>query len=136
LFYKQFINETARLANIVPAIFRKALRDIKFKDYTIPAGWAVMVCPPAVHLNPEMYKDPLVFNPSRWEGSKVTNASKHFMAFGGGMRFCVGTDFTKLQMAAFLHSLVTKYRFDIIISLKSLFFQLCKNTKADFDSGS
>jgi cytochrome P450 len=27
----QFINETARLANIVPAIFRKALRDIKFK---------------------------------------------------------------------------------------------------------
>jgi len=52
------------------------------------------------------------------------------------MRFCVGTDFTKLQMAAFLHSLVTKYRFDIIISLKSLFFQLCKNTKADFDSGS
>ncbi|AEE28920.1 cytochrome P450, family 87, subfamily A, polypeptide 2 [Arabidopsis thaliana] len=110
----QFINETARLANIVPAIFRKALRDIKFKDYTIPAGWAVMVCPPAVHLNPEMYKDPLVFNPSRWEGSKVTNASKHFMAFGGGMRFCVGTDFTKLQMAAFLHSLVTKYRWEEI----------------------
>ncbi|XP_019057664.1 PREDICTED: cytochrome P450 87A3 isoform X2 [Tarenaya hassleriana] len=27
----QFINETARLANIVPAIFRKALRDIQFK---------------------------------------------------------------------------------------------------------
>lgn len=27
----QFINETARLANIVPAIFRKALRDIQYK---------------------------------------------------------------------------------------------------------
>lgn len=37
-------------------------------------------------------------------------ASKNFMAFGGGMRFCVGTDFTKLQMAVFLHCLVTKYR--------------------------
>ena len=23
-------------------------------------------------------------------------ASKNFMAFGGGMRFCVGTDFTKV----------------------------------------
>lgn len=27
----QFINETVRLANIVPGIFRKALRDIQFK---------------------------------------------------------------------------------------------------------
>ncbi|MFQ6625007.1 hypothetical protein Gotur_003800 [Gossypium turneri] len=31
------------------------------------------------------------------------------MAFGGGLRFCVGTDFTKVQMAVFLHCLVTKY---------------------------
>ncbi|KAF3496799.1 hypothetical protein DY000_02057794 [Brassica cretica] len=73
-----------------------------------------MVCPPAVHLNPDKYEDPLVFNPSRWEESKSNNASKHFMAFGGGMRFCVGTDFTKLQMAVFLHSLVTKYRWEEI----------------------
>ncbi|XP_023005395.1 cytochrome P450 87A3-like isoform X2 [Cucurbita maxima] len=66
-FTFQFINETVRLANIVPGIFRKALRDIQFKGYTIPAGWSVMVCPPAVHLNPEKYVDPLAFNPWRWE---------------------------------------------------------------------
>jgi len=35
--------------------------------YTIPKGWAVMVCPPAVHLNPAKYQDPLSFNPRRWE---------------------------------------------------------------------
>ncbi|KAK5777641.1 cytochrome P450 87A3-like [Gossypium arboreum] len=106
----QFINETVRLANIVPGIFRKTLREIQFKGYTIPAGWAVMVCPPAVHLNPAKYQNPLTFNPSRWEGTEINGASKNFMAFGGGMRFCVGTDFTKVQMAVFLHCLVTKYR--------------------------
>jgi hypothetical protein len=26
-----------------------------------------MVCPPAVHLNPAKYEDPLTFNPWRWE---------------------------------------------------------------------
>ncbi|MBA0609600.1 hypothetical protein Godav_021624 [Gossypium davidsonii] len=31
------------------------------------------------------------------------------MAFNGGMRFCVEADFSKLQMAVFLHCLVTKY---------------------------
>ncbi|GAY61061.1 hypothetical protein CUMW_206850 [Citrus unshiu] len=110
----QFINETARLANIVPGIFRKALRDIQFKGYTIPAGWAVMVCPPAVHLNPAKYEDPLAFNPSRWKGMETNCASKNFMAFGGGMRFCVGTDFTKVQMAVFLHCFLTKYRWQAI----------------------
>jgi hypothetical protein len=35
--------------------------------YTISAGWGVMVCPPAVHLNPEIYEDPLAFNPWRWQ---------------------------------------------------------------------
>ncbi|XP_057477999.1 cytochrome P450 87A3-like [Actinidia eriantha] len=113
-FTFQFINETVRLANIVPAIFRKALREIKYQGYTIPAGWAVMVCPPAVHLNPAKYKDPLHFNPWRWEGMEMNGASKNFMAFGGGMRFCVGTDFTKAQMAVFLHCLVTKYRWQAI----------------------
>ncbi|XP_074330639.1 cytochrome P450 87A3-like [Apium graveolens] len=113
-FTIQFINETARLANIVPGVFRKALKDIKFKGHTIPAGWAVMVCPPAVHLNPSAYKDPLVFNPRRWEEMEQKGASKNFMAFGGGMRFCVGTDFTKVQMAVFLHCLVTKYRFLLV----------------------
>ncbi|CAN1184320.1 Cytochrome P450 87A3 [Linum perenne] len=109
-FTFQFINETVRLANIVPGIFRKVLRDIQFKGYTIPAGWAVMVCPPAVHLNPAKYEDPLAFNPWRWEGQEINGASRNFMAFGGGMRFCVGTEFTKVQMAVFLHCLVTKYR--------------------------
>ncbi|KAG0454018.1 hypothetical protein HPP92_025322 [Vanilla planifolia] len=107
-FTLQVINETIRLANIVPGIFRKALKDIHINGYTIPAGWGIMVCPPAVHLNPEIYEDPMNFNPWRWKDKP--ELSKHFMAFGGGMRFCVGTDFSKLQMAVFIHCLVTKYR--------------------------
>ncbi|KAJ0962085.1 hypothetical protein J5N97_029913 [Dioscorea zingiberensis] len=114
-FTFQVINETVRLANIVPGIFRKALKDIQVNGYTIPAGWGVMVCPPAVHLNPEIYKNPLAFNPWRWKDKpEQCGGTKSFMAFGGGMRFCVGTDFTKLQMAVFLHCLVTKYRWRAI----------------------
>jgi cytochrome P450 family 26 subfamily A len=40
----------------------------------------------------------------------VGGASKEFMAFGGGLRLCVGADFAKMQIAIFLHCLVTKYR--------------------------
>ncbi|KAL6652202.1 hypothetical protein ACP70R_011127 [Stipagrostis hirtigluma subsp. patula] len=110
-FRSQVINETVRLANIAPGIFRKALKDIQFKGYTIPAGCGVMVCPPAVHLNPDIYPDPLSVNPSRFKDKpEINRGSKHFMAFGGGLRFCVGAYFSKLQMSIFLHFLVTRYR--------------------------
>ncbi|MQM15363.1 hypothetical protein Taro_048308 [Colocasia esculenta] len=105
------INETVRLANIAPIMFRKALTDVQIEGYTIPAGWSVIVCPAAVHLNPDIYKDPLAFNPWRW---KNDGAYKYFMAFGGGMRFCAGADFSKMQMAVFLHYLVTEYRWRVV----------------------
>jgi cytochrome P450 len=41
--------------------------------------------------------------------------SKNFMAFGGGLRLCVGADFAKLQMAIFLHCLVIKYRYCVCV---------------------
>lgn len=37
------------------------------------------------------------------------------MAFGGGLRLCVGADFAKLQIAVFLHCLVTKYRYNYVL---------------------
>ncbi|OMO77221.1 Cytochrome P450 [Corchorus capsularis] len=66
-FTHMVINETVRLANIVPGIFREVLTDVEMKGYTIPAGWSVMVVPAAVHLSPGKYDDPLQFNPWRWE---------------------------------------------------------------------
>ena len=35
--------------------------------YTIPKGWALMVVPAALQLNPKTYEDPLAFNPWRWQ---------------------------------------------------------------------
>ncbi|XP_043717920.1 cytochrome P450 87A3-like [Telopea speciosissima] len=108
------INEMVRLANIVPGIFRKVMADVEINGYMIPAGWAVMVCPTVIHLNPEKYDDPLAFNPWRWEQTEVNARSSNFIAFGGGPRFCAGAEFAKVQMAIFLHYLVTGYRWKTI----------------------
>ncbi|KAF3441277.1 hypothetical protein FNV43_RR15190 [Rhamnella rubrinervis] len=108
-FTHMVINETVRLANIVPGIFRKVVKDVEMKGFTIPAGWVVMAVPSVLHLNPDVYENPLLFNPWRWEGKELHAGSKTFMAFGGGVRLCVGADFAKLQMAIFLHYLVIFY---------------------------
>ncbi|XVF22622.1 hypothetical protein REPUB_Repub12eG0187100 [Reevesia pubescens] len=113
-FTHMVINETVRLANIVPGIFRKVIKDVEMKGYKIPAGWMVMVVPATLHLSPGKYENPLEFNPWRWEGQELHAGSKSFMAFGGGIRLCVGADFAKLQMAIFIHYMVTKYRWRMI----------------------
>jgi hypothetical protein len=37
------------------------------------------------------------------------------MPFGGGIRLCVGAEFSKVLIALFLHTLVTNYRYVYII---------------------
>ncbi|KAF3950838.1 hypothetical protein CMV_023455 [Castanea mollissima] len=99
-FTHQVINEALRLGSVAPGLLRKALKDIEFKGYTIPAGWTIMLVNSAIQLNPNTYKDPLAFNPWRW---------KNFMPFGGGIRQCAGAEYSKTFLATFLHVLVTKY---------------------------
>ncbi|KAJ1277205.1 hypothetical protein BS78_05G277200, partial [Paspalum vaginatum] len=114
-FTSSVIHESLRLANIAPVLFRKAKQDVHIKGYTIPKGWILMICPAAVHLNPTTYNDPVVFNPWRWKDiTEPVGGSNDFLAFGWGLRFCVGADFAKLQITIFLHNLVTKYRWKVI----------------------
>uniref|UniRef100_A0A8R7TPE4 Cytochrome P450 n=2 Tax=Triticum urartu TaxID=4572 RepID=A0A8R7TPE4_TRIUA len=110
-FTSHVIHEALRLANIAPLMFRKATEEVHIKGYTLPKGSKIMVNPSSIYLDPTVYKDPSVFNPWRWKDTTepAGGSSKEFMAFGGGLRLCVGVDFAKLQMAIFLHCLVTKY---------------------------
>nr|XP_015613552.1 cytochrome P450 87A3 [Oryza sativa Japonica Group] len=108
-FTSHVIHEALRLASIAPVMFREAIEDVHIKGFAIPKGSKIMICPYTVHLNPVVYKDPNTFNPWRWKDipEPASGASKDFMAFGGGLRLCVGAHFAKLQMAVFLHCLVT-----------------------------
>ncbi|PSS04897.1 Cytochrome P450 87A3 like [Actinidia chinensis var. chinensis] len=105
-----FINEVLRLGNVFPGILRRALKDIPYNGYTIPAGWTIMVVTSTLQLNPEIFKDPLAFNPRRWKDIDQETASKNFMPFGGGTRQCAGAELAKAFFATFLHVLISKYR--------------------------
>ncbi|KAL6658230.1 hypothetical protein ACP70R_003816 [Stipagrostis hirtigluma subsp. patula] len=110
-FTIQVTNEINRISNIAPPILRKTLTDVQVNGYTIPAGWLVMISPMAVHLNPTLFEDPLKFNPWRWmDETKQITQKRNFMPFGGGIRLCLGADFSKLVISLFLHVLVTNYR--------------------------
>ncbi|KAL4616214.1 hypothetical protein ACB092_07G182300 [Castanea dentata] len=113
-FTHNVVNESLRLASVAPGILRKTIQDIEVNGYTIPKGWSLMVVPSAIQLNPNIYEDPLSFDPWRWQGISANVTAKNFIPFGAGMRTCAGADFSKVFMGVFLHVLVTKYRWTII----------------------
>ncbi|KAI5315229.1 hypothetical protein L3X38_044405 [Prunus dulcis] len=113
-FTRQVVNETLRLGNVAPALFRRALKDIPVNGFTIPAGWTIMVLTSALQLSPNTFTDPLEFNPWRWKDLDSLVVSKNFMPFGRGSRQCAGAEYSRVFLATFLHVLVTKYRWTTI----------------------
>lgn len=110
-FTQNVISETLRMANIINAIWRKALRDVEIKGYLIPKGWCVLASFSSVHMDEENYENPYQFDPWRWEkGEAALNYSTSFTPFGGGQRLCPGLELSRLELSIFLHHLVTTYR--------------------------
>ncbi|KAI3990402.1 hypothetical protein MKX01_021337 [Papaver californicum] len=108
-FTQNVISEALRCGNIVKFVHRKALKDIRFKDYIIPSGWKVLPVFNAVHLDPSLHgDDALQFHPWRWENQSQT--CKKFTPFGGGPRFCPGSELAKVETSFFLHHLVLNFR--------------------------
>nr|QNS29937.1 cytochrome P450 [Nothapodytes nimmoniana] len=109
-FTQNVINETLRMANIINAVWRKALRDVEIKGHLIPKGWCVLASFTSIHMDEENYENPYQFDPWRWEQSGISVNSNAFTPFGGGQRLCPGLEFSRLEISIFLHHLVTTYR--------------------------
>ncbi|XP_026396667.1 cytochrome P450 87A3-like [Papaver somniferum] len=108
-FMSQVLTETLGMSNIAPALLRKTTKDIHVNGYVIPEGWGIMLVSSAVHMNPDKFPDPQKFDPWRWNDINTSAPLKDFMPFGGGMRHCVGADFSKTLMAIFIRALITNF---------------------------
>ncbi|EFH70801.1 hypothetical protein ARALYDRAFT_892613 [Arabidopsis lyrata subsp. lyrata] len=142
-FTHMVINESLRLGSLSPAMFRKVVSDVeikgKFESLFCVMKITISLLPMIqfkivlwlqgiqfqqdglywlfhflLHYDPQIYEQPCEFNPWRWEGKELLCGSKTFMAFGGGARLFAGAEFARLQMAIFLHHLVTTYDLSLI----------------------
>ncbi|KAF7111403.1 hypothetical protein CFC21_111416 [Triticum aestivum] len=105
------VEETIRMANIAPMVHRVANRDVEYRGYTIPKGWAVLVWLRSLHTDPNYYEDPLSFNPNRWDEPAKAGT---YQVFGGGPRICAGNMLARLQITIILHHLCVGYEWELL----------------------
>nr|AIF74908.1 CYP450 [Gentiana rigescens] len=109
-FTLKVINETLRCGNVTKYVYRKALKDVRYKGYLIPSGWRVIPFITGTHLNPSLHENPYEFNPWRWDYKET---KREVMPFGGGLKICPGAEFAKHSVAFFLHHFVLNFNWKI-----------------------
>jgi hypothetical protein len=87
------LKETLRLYAPLPASEPRSLpMESMIDGFKVPAGTVVSMSPYTLHRNPDLFPDPLTFNPERWLGdpNDVADMKKWFWAFSSGGRMCIG----------------------------------------------
>ncbi|MED6192889.1 hypothetical protein PIB30_013979 [Stylosanthes scabra] len=108
-FLSKAIDETMRYITFSLMTFREAKRDITLNGYLIPKGWKVFVWYRAIHQDPQVYPNPRIFDPSRFDTPRKAG---EFLPFGLGTRLCPGNELAKLEITVFLHHFLLNYKLE------------------------
>ncbi|WP_072492697.1 cytochrome P450, partial [Mycobacterium tuberculosis] len=109
------MNESIRLVTPVQWAMRQTVRDTELLGYYLPKGTNVIAYPGMNHRLPEIWTDPLTFDPERF--TEPRNEHKRhryaFTPFGGGVHKCIGMVFDQLEIKTILHRLLRRYRLEL-----------------------
>ena len=111
LTYARQVSEAMRLYPPAPIISREVTSEFTVGSYTIPAGTVIYVPIYAVHHHADIWEDPQVFDPDRFEHEAARSRHRYaFMPFGAGPRVCIGNGFAMMEAVAILAVLLQKFR--------------------------
>ncbi|CRK96913.1 CLUMA_CG010305, isoform A [Clunio marinus] len=111
-YLEMVIKETLRLYPSVPFFGRNLKEDTTLGHLTLPKGTSVSISPFFLGRDPEIYPDPLKFDPLRFEVE--TNNEKNnpyaYVPFSAGPRNCIGQKFAMLEMKSIVSKVIRNFK--------------------------
>ncbi|KAF6143064.1 hypothetical protein GIB67_041132 [Kingdonia uniflora] len=106
------------LMRIIPPVFgnfREAAKDLYFCGCFIPKGWQVFWVSHGTQMNEDIFENPKVFDPSRFENPTKPIPPFTYVPFGGGPHMCSGNEFARVEILTIIHHMVTKFEWSQVI---------------------
>ncbi|EDW74205.1 uncharacterized protein Dwil_GK19397 [Drosophila willistoni] len=113
-YLDQVISETLRKYPILPHLLRRSTKEYSIPDsgLKIKPGMRVMIPVHSIHHDPQLYPEPEVFDPSRFEPEEIRKRHPFaYLPFGEGPRACIGERFGKMQVKIGIISLIRDFQF-------------------------
>jgi cytochrome P450 family 138 len=108
-FRRATIVESLRVRTVIDVAGRRVrASSADLGDWRIPRDRTVLVRIADLHENPDVFPHPERFDPDRFRGAKA--AAPTWLAFGGGVRRCIGADFAIAEMDVVLRTVLQNFR--------------------------
>ncbi len=104
------INESWRVYPPAWIQGRRAIEDFELDGYRFPAGTVFFLSQWVLHNLPDIWGDPEVFRPERWDPAETQKLPQGaYFPFGAGPRICIGMPFAQLETKVLLATIVQHY---------------------------
>ncbi|MFL5629091.1 MAG: cytochrome P450, partial [Ktedonobacteraceae bacterium] len=104
------LNESMRLYPPAWMQMRFVAKDIELDGVPLPKGTLLMLSQWVIHRLPDVWEDPEVFRPERWDpanGQSIRPGA--YFPFGGGPRICIGMPFAEMEARLILTTILQHY---------------------------
>jgi cytochrome P450 len=112
---KAVFEEALRLYPPAASLSRAAIGPDVLAGMSIRAATIVTISPFVLHRHRSLWKDPDVFDPTRFLGSKRNEIDRFaYIPFGAGPRVCIGAGFAMQEGLILLAHIVRRLRFTLV----------------------
>jgi len=108
-YTRAVIDEALRLYPPAFIIVRKSIAPDHVGGVPVPKGSMVSVAPWVLHRHVRLWKDPDIFDPSRFLGPQPKANRFAYLPFGAGPRVCVGAQFALTEASLVLATLIQRF---------------------------
>lgn len=108
-FTLSFLRELERRYPPVTEVHRLTAADVAFAGYRLPKDTYLVSAVQRTHLSPELFAQPLAFDPSRFAPPREEHKVPHaLLGFGGGRHMCVAAIYSRIVTCVVLHTLLPR----------------------------
>ncbi|MBV9688760.1 MAG: cytochrome P450 [Ktedonobacteraceae bacterium] len=102
------VKESMRVLPPSPLQWRVTSQMTEIGGYALPSGTELIISTYQTHHMPEIYPQPKVFTPARWEA--ISPSVFEYNPFSAGPRMCIGASFAIMEIKIVLALLLQRYR--------------------------
>lgn len=110
-YLDQVIKESMRVLPASSYSQRVTSQSVELGPLSLPQGTPVIFSQYMTHHRPDLFEDPDVFRPERWDS--ITPSAYEYLPFGAGPRMCIGAPLAMMELRTALAVMLKRFHFQM-----------------------